>query len=504
MRAKKPRRQQRVRICFSDYFEVDPAVVEDYGAFDVSLINDLPLFIDPFLLFNSDKPAYKKLHDDIIEYVAFLRDRAVETIEPGLLKAWFTFSEVKQTWLGFSKVGNAGSGLGAKFAASLAKNLNVVFADFGKESVTQGSHLEKLCLIEDGVGRDNISDFTTNLIKRFLLEYTQAFATRYLKASQRRKVTVPKASFNYSTRTWQPEAYELPFIGRDYVILTPRDILTKDETWINRPDLFRDFDDIIDSVPDDQLRAQLNQYFASQLPRRRRKEPTKQEIAAAISATIRNHPEVIDHYIRYKEDNGDQASAVSAEKVREIQELFVERLSVLVERLDQETDFYKSAGDTLEEARKRVAYLKDVIENKDGYRVFYGLDGKPVRREEVVQLLFRLTWFGSPSDVNREPNNGRGPVDFKVSRGAFDSSLVEFKLAKNSKLEANLVHQVEIYKKANNTKKALKVVVAFTSDELKKAQRIIKKVGLENDRDVVLINADVSKKVSASNIRSSK
>lgn len=37
---------------FSDYFGLDPNRLDDYGAFNVSIINDLPLFIDPFLLFN--------------------------------------------------------------------------------------------------------------------------------------------------------------------------------------------------------------------------------------------------------------------------------------------------------------------------------------------------------------------------------------------------------------------------------------------------------------------
>ncbi len=35
---------------FSDCFDVSPEIVKDYGAFNISLINDLPLFIDPFLL----------------------------------------------------------------------------------------------------------------------------------------------------------------------------------------------------------------------------------------------------------------------------------------------------------------------------------------------------------------------------------------------------------------------------------------------------------------------
>ena len=44
----------KVLIYFTDVFDVDPDEVEAYGAFNVSTINDLPLFIDPLLLFNSE------------------------------------------------------------------------------------------------------------------------------------------------------------------------------------------------------------------------------------------------------------------------------------------------------------------------------------------------------------------------------------------------------------------------------------------------------------------
>lgn len=57
----------------------------------------------------------------------------------------------------------------------------------------------------------------------------------------------------------------------------------------------------------------------------------------------------------------------------------------------------------------------------------------------------------SEFDVNREPNYGRGPVDFKASYGAGDKSLIEFKLGSNTQLKRNLEKQVEIYKKANQT-----------------------------------------------------
>lgn len=46
-----------MNVYFSDFFSVDPVIMAEYGAFDVSLINDLPLFVDPFLLFNSEDPT---------------------------------------------------------------------------------------------------------------------------------------------------------------------------------------------------------------------------------------------------------------------------------------------------------------------------------------------------------------------------------------------------------------------------------------------------------------
>src|SRR6266567_3548468 len=154
-----------MNLYFADVFKVKPKTIERYGAFNISLVSDLPLFIDPFLLFNSKKRRYRQLHDRIIEYLAFLRDKSVAQQEQneGLLRAWYFFPEVKQNWFGFTLSSNKGSGLGKKFAVALHSNLNRIFSDFGNEQITRGSHLEKLCLIREGVGRDNISDFTSNL-----------------------------------------------------------------------------------------------------------------------------------------------------------------------------------------------------------------------------------------------------------------------------------------------------------------------------------------------------
>jgi hypothetical protein len=80
-----------VKLYFSDFFEVAANTIETYGAFNISLLADLPLFIDPFLLFNSKKPEYQALHDRMITYLRFLRDKSSQRkLETGLIKVLYT------------------------------------------------------------------------------------------------------------------------------------------------------------------------------------------------------------------------------------------------------------------------------------------------------------------------------------------------------------------------------------------------------------------------------
>ena len=75
-----------IRIYFSDYFEVSPADLKAYGAYNISLINDLPLFIDPFLLFGSDKKEYQELHESMLKYMDFLKTKSSNRLLSGHLQ----------------------------------------------------------------------------------------------------------------------------------------------------------------------------------------------------------------------------------------------------------------------------------------------------------------------------------------------------------------------------------------------------------------------------------
>lgn len=480
-------------IYFSDVFGVEPQILDDYGAFNIALVNDLPLFVDPFLLFDSQRPELRALHDDIITYLVFVKNRAqANELTEGAISQWLYFREVKQNWLGFSQTGNSGTGLGKQFAQALGRNFQRVFRDFGEETLTTSSHLEKLGLLSGGVGRDHLSDFTTNLIKGYLLKYTEEFAKQHLQPHQTKKIHVEHVSFNYESRRWQYGCFTLPWHAGDYVILTPCEILTRDEAWINQGDMLNQFLQLRQSLPDEHLRAQVNDHFLRQINER----STMEERKAAALRTIEQFTELIDHYIKWKEDHAGEAHTISSKKVQETHTQFVENIRELVLKHLAGTEFYER-GDSYEEALQRVRYLKHVIEDNDGYRVFY-VNGAPVKRESDLHTMFRLTWYATAFDVNAEVNNGRGPVDYKVSKGKQNASLVEFKLASNSSLRRNIEKQVEVYAKASQTNRAIKVILYFSETELEKVTNILRDLKLQGREDIVLIDAGRESKTSGS------
>jgi hypothetical protein len=400
----------------------------------------------------------------------------------------------------FSLVGNGGSGLGIDFARELHRNLGAVFNDFGGESITESSHLEKVCLIADGVGRDNISDFVANLIQDFLCRYTEEFARDHLSKAQVRDVPIDRAAFSFNTESWQRRTYRLPWHEGDFIILTPKDMLTRDDTWINRGDMIAGFEQIPAAIPDAQLRASVENYFYLALSRRPKpkKPPSTRERHAAAADTIREFPKLIDYYIRLKEMTGDEAADVSAEKVLRTEMFFSQRMREILQPQLEKTDFYQIAGGTYAEAYTRLAYLKHAIEDQGCWRIFYDKEGKPVEREKDIQILFRLVWFGTRSDIGPEANDGRGPVDFKVSRGRH-KTLVEMKLAKNSKLESNLQKQVEVYQAAADAERGIKAIIYFNYEQLARVRAILRRLKLEDSHDIVLLDARSDNKPSASN-----
>lgn len=480
------------QIFFSDYFSVSRKTVESYGAFDINLLADVRLFVDPFLLFNSPRVEYQALHEQIIGYLRYLKTIARDDLDRGTIKDLFRFQEVKQNWFGYCVLGNEGRGLGEDFAKALNSALGRIISNFGEESGTRSSHLEKVSLIRPKVGKDNISDFTTNLIKHYLVDFTENFAKAHLDESQCATIGVPRIRFNFDTQSWVSEPRYLPIFNGDFVLLTPVDMLVHDETWINYGDMVSRYPQIVDSVDDDAARSRISRYFESRLG----SNPNAAQEKKARQDTIANFPELLDLYIRLKEDDGDGAVAVSEEEIAHLRKVFVGILAELIQDFWGQDEMRDRPNvSSYEETLYRAGVFKRWVEDKEGYRSLNSARG--TASESEVQRLVFLAMQASSFEVNREVNNGRGPVDFKVS-GSRDATLLEIKLASNSQLKRNLERQVEIYKKANETNLAIKMIICYSEAEQLKVARILKSLELTDDPSTIVIDARSDNKPSGS------
>lgn len=116
--------------------------------------------------------------------------------------------------------------------------------------------------------------------------------------------------------------------------------------------------------------------------------------------------------------------------------------------------------DSFHAAMKIADNYKKWIEYHRGAAVIQGADSRS--REKTVQgtihlaardFCERFNWDFSP-----EVDSGRGPVDFKISRGN-DKTVVEVKLTSNSQCVHGLEVQIEEYAKAEATDKKVFILV---------------------------------------------
>lgn len=181
----------------------------------------------------------------------------------------------------------------------------------------------------------------------------------------------------------------------------------------------------------------------------------------------------------------------------ENQENYFSKINKLYEiRIINTEDTYPN--DSYKESLQRINDFKRYIEFND-----VGILIDPHKKEPCLQKMFKLIWRKTSFDFNAEVNNGRGPLDFKVSKGNVDKTIIEFKLASNGKLKQNLARQVGIYKKANNTDKSIIVLFFFDEKEEKKIDRVLEELQIKKQENIVIIDC-TKQKPSASNVKGTK
>ncbi|MDC7238465.1 MAG: hypothetical protein PQJ45_11920 [Sphaerochaetaceae bacterium] len=298
---------------FSKEFKIPRQALDDYGAIDISLNCDLPFFIDPCLIYVNEE--YSNLHQDIINYFFFLKNNKVELNNYDEFFKYCNFNEIKNTWFGYSKESNKGTGLGPKFAEELFQKIDKLFTFTNCKA-----RIEKIFLFDKTVSCDRISDLTTNLILEFLCTYTQKFVEKYLKDSQRVKTfTIETVRVSNNTYYREKVIYSLPYTKKDeqYILLVPKNIVKVKLNELNINDCINHYRDILPLINEEIHRHNINHLFKQEVEKERQKK-TKKKLTEfqhrkieknVFQEYIKSHTSIVDSYIQFKNNKSEMDKA---------------------------------------------------------------------------------------------------------------------------------------------------------------------------------------------------
>jgi hypothetical protein len=160
--------KHRVALRFSNYFKINRRQSE-LDFVDILIDTDIRLYVDPFALSVEEDEWSRECNDLVVDFFQHL----VDSIRGGNLShasdLLSNLHEPNQTRLGLSKRKARGRGVGPGQSRD-------VYQAFANSKAVETGVLKDLSdceLFIDGIGHDKISDMTTNVIRRKLIEFTK-------------------------------------------------------------------------------------------------------------------------------------------------------------------------------------------------------------------------------------------------------------------------------------------------------------------------------------------
>lgn len=462
-------------MLLSDYIDVGN-YFEDNGVFDPVLDNDNGFFINMLRLKTAKTPEFQASYqriNDLFRKIIKLLDRAekkdVSDIFFRQALTLFDFSEVNGIGLGFSE-----KAPGSGFGPLLSKKVIETAYDIVKAGITDPEFFQLLPLFQNDVGPDRLSD----MIATIILPDIEAYTKRIYVECEINAVKYPDKEF--------VGTYMLnPYRGHE-ILLLPIEIIHKlpiAKSWEEIDSVVTE-NNIIRSVMNQQVAEEWSKYSSSL---------KKQYLREKVFTDSKTCQYVVDEYKKEELDLYNPEDRI---------EYLLEKIWQRILRLDMswKTKLQEEIIDSKSAALEIMAYFKQWVENNKGWEVIQ--DASSRNREKILQRIIHLSGLcyieKNNFDMSCEPDEGRGPVDFKVSRGQ-EKTLIEVKLSSNSQYLHGYEVQVEEYGKAENTDKLVYVLVDVGNPLKVKRLKELHKENIGQGKKVPeLIIIDSMPKVSAS------
>jgi hypothetical protein len=398
-----------IRPRLSDYHNL-PFRQEDVDFAIPFLDEDIPLYVDPFLLWKINSQQDNALHNSIVNSFNQLGNLYVKGKETESRTILIELTECNEVGLGNSK-----SRTGKKIGEKTADEILNLFKKIPQINQQGFQHFEEIQLLIDQVSKDRISDITCSIMKSFLIDFT-------IDQCKKHNIPIDKCTisqYDYKKQSVVTEETFLPInpIDKQPVILVPKRWL-KYNPWINYDNYYESY-----YIKD------VEKTFDGKLTR------------VEILNFNRNNYDLLKAYIAIKERNSKELSSdplfsqvpiLSAKrklstilklptgKIDNSDKEYEDHMTSLVSSmLYPHLDFAKeqSRTDSGTQIRDLIFYnnrsydfLKDIYDTYESRQLVFELKNvKEIEREHINQLNRYLTEqfgrFGVIFTRNRAPKN---------------------------------------------------------------------------------------------------
>lgn len=221
-----------IRPRLSDYYNI-PLLQSEVDFAIPFMDEDIPLYVDPFLMWKSPSLMDNMLHDGILNafnnlgriFLNGSRDTAISNL--------VFLSECDEVGLGLSKTRR-----GRPISKEVAQEILELFRAIPQVQQYGFKHFEQVQLLVDQISKDRVSDIACSLIKSFLIDYTIDQCVKYGIPFQ----SVEVYRYDYKHGKVIKEGVKLPmneetkqpvlFVPKRWLRFTP---------WLNYDDYFNNY-----------------------------------------------------------------------------------------------------------------------------------------------------------------------------------------------------------------------------------------------------------------------
>ena len=219
-----------VRPRLNDYHGL--AFTQEEADFAIPFLDDdIPLYVDPFLLWKSPSLQDQALHTALVSSINHLGYLAKTGKEKAAVEALIRISECQEAGLG-----SARDKQGKRIGEGTAKEILSLFSAIPQVKLGGFEHIEEIQLFVDQIGKDRVSDLTCSLTKSFLIDFT---IDQCAKHGIPTRDVVLDGVFDYTAKAFKNEKLPLPVNPNRNapLLLVPKRWL-RFSPWISYDDYF--------------------------------------------------------------------------------------------------------------------------------------------------------------------------------------------------------------------------------------------------------------------------